>query len=238
MFQRAEGRIRVSFGFCLLTAWFGLVNGWRPLGNLLGAAAVHELGHCLALRCLGTAWKSLRIGVFGAVLETNDSRLSYGGELICVLAGPAANLLCAAVCAAVGRGRWDAAAGANLVLCIFNLLPLRPLDGGRALHLAVSCGTGGRGSHGPLGGRGDRRAAGNGCGVADGPVWRQPVAAPRGGGGLFPDSRRDIRKTGFFVKSACNPGGTVVSYSGYKGWSSAVHAPSCADVPWKNGMNT
>ena len=138
MFQRAEGRIRVSFGFCLLTAWFGLVNGWRPLGNFLGAAAVHELGHCLALRCLGTAWKSLRIGVFGAVLETNDSRLSYGGELICVLAGPAANLLCAAVCAAVGRGRWDAAAGANLVLCIFNLLPLRPLDGGRALHLAVS----------------------------------------------------------------------------------------------------
>ena len=138
MFQRAEGRIRVSFGFCLLTAWFGLVNGWRPLGNLLGAAAVHELGHCLALRCLGTAWKSLRIGVFGAVLETNDSRLSYGGELICVLAGPAANLLCAAVWAAVGRGRWDAAAGANLVLCIFNLLPLRPLDGGRALHLAVS----------------------------------------------------------------------------------------------------
>ena len=138
MFQRAEGRIRVSFGFCLLTAWFGLVNGWRPLGNLLGAAAVHELGHCLALRCLGTAWKSLRIGVFGAVLETNDSRLSYGGELICVLAGPAANLLCAAVCAAVGRGRWDAAAGANLVLCIFNLLPVRPLDGGRALELIVS----------------------------------------------------------------------------------------------------
>ena len=182
MFQRAEGRIRVSFGFCLLTAWFGLVNGWRPLGNLLGAAAVHELGHCLALRCLGTAWKSLRIGVFGAVLETNDSRLSYGGELICVLAGPAANLLCAAVCAAVGRGRWDAAAGANLVLCIFNLLPLRPLDGGRALHLAVSW------LGGPAAGEVTARWAGGATGVllgtavvwlmgrSGGSLWLLPVA--------------------------------------------------------------
>ena len=168
MFQRAEGRIRVSFGFCLLTAWFGLVNGWRPLGNLLGAAAVHELG--------------LRIGVFGAVLETNDSRLSYGGELICVLAGPAANLLCAAVCAAVGRGRWDAAAGANLVLCIFNLLPLRPLDGGRALHLAVSW------LAGPAAGEVTARWAGGATGVllgtavvwlmgrSGGSLWLLPVA--------------------------------------------------------------
>ena len=137
MFRQTEGRIRVSFGFCLLTAWFGLVNGWQPLGILLGAAAVHELGHCLALRCLGAAWTRLRISIFGAVLETDDSHLSYGGELICVLAGPVANFLCAAVCAA-GHGCWDAAAGANLVLCIFNLLPLRPLDGGRALHLAAS----------------------------------------------------------------------------------------------------
>lgn len=182
MFQRAEGRIRVSFGFCLLTAWFGLVNGWRPLGNLLGAAAVHELGHCLALRRLGTAWKCLRIGVFGAVLETDDSRLSYGSELICVLAGPAANLLCAAVCAAAGRGRWDAAAGANLVLCIFNLLPLRPLDGGRALHLAVSW------LAGPAAGEVTARWVGGAAGVllgtavvwlmgrSGGSLWLLPVA--------------------------------------------------------------
>ena len=133
-----EERIQVSGGFWLVTAWFGLANGWRLLGTILGAAAIHELGHCLLLRCLGVSWSRLRLGVLGAVLEADQGHLSYGGELLCVLAGPGANLLCALLLAALGQGRWDVATGANLVLCVFNLLPLRPLDGGRALHLAVS----------------------------------------------------------------------------------------------------
>ena len=54
-----------------------------------------------------------------------------------MLAGPGANLLTALVLAAAGEAFW-AAAGGNLVLCLFNLLPLRPLDGGRALELAVT----------------------------------------------------------------------------------------------------
>ena len=128
----------MSGGFCLVTAWFGIVNGWRLLGIVLGASAVHELGHCLALRCLGASCGRLRLGALGAVLETGGWRLSYGRELACVLAGPGANLLCALLLAVAGRGNWAVIAGANLVLCVFNLLPLRPLDGGHALYLAVS----------------------------------------------------------------------------------------------------
>ena len=138
MSLRHERPLRVSGGFWLVTAWFGLANGWRLLGTILGAAAVHELGHCLALRCLGASCGRLRLGVLGAVLEADRGHLSYGGELLCVLAGPGANLLCALLLAAAGQGCWDVATGANLVLCVFNLLPLRPLDGGKALHLAVS----------------------------------------------------------------------------------------------------
>lgn len=138
MFPGRKKQIRISGGFWLLTAWFGLVNGWRLLGIVLGASAVHELGHCLALRCMGTGWSGLRLGVFGAVLEMDGRRLSYGGEIICVLMGPAANLLCALLLIRMGGKAWDVMAGANLVLCAFNLLPLRPLDGGRALYLAVS----------------------------------------------------------------------------------------------------
>ena len=121
-----------------MTAWFGLANGWRLLWIILGAAAIHELGHFLTLRRLGAASARLRLGVLGAVLETDRRQLSYGGELLCVLAGPGANLMCALLLSAAGRGRWATEAGANLVLCVFNLLPLRPLDGGRALHLTVS----------------------------------------------------------------------------------------------------
>ncbi len=122
----------------LLAAWFVLANGWEPLATVLGAAAVHELGHWAVLRALGAEVTGFRLNVLGAVLETDSRRLSYGGELAAVLAGPAGNLLAALVLTALGKGRWPAAVGGNLVLCAFNLLPVRPLDGGRALYLLAS----------------------------------------------------------------------------------------------------
>lgn len=135
MWRRCEKRVSVSPGFCLLIVWFALDNGWGLLGTVLGAAALHELGHCLALALLGAPISGLRIGVFGAELTARRRELSYPGELAAVLAGPGANLLCAALLAALGGTRWAVFTGANLVLCAFNLLPVRPLDGGRALEL-------------------------------------------------------------------------------------------------------
>lgn len=102
---------------------------------MLGAAALHELGHCLALKLLGAPASKLRIGVLGAELTAEQKGLSYPGELAAVLAGPGANLLCAALLTALVGTRWAVFTGANLVLCVFNLLPVRPLDGGRALEL-------------------------------------------------------------------------------------------------------
>lgn len=128
--------IRVSGGFVLLAAWFILANGWEPLATVLGAAAVHELGHWVTLRLLGAEVTGFSLSALGAVLETDSRRLSYGGELAAVLAGPAANLLSALALPALGGG--PAAVGANLVLCVFNLLPVRPLDGGRAVYLLAS----------------------------------------------------------------------------------------------------
>ena len=128
----------MSPGFCLLAAWFAAANGWRLLATVLGASAVHELGHCLALRLLGARITGLRVGLLGAVLETDSGRLSYGGELLAVLAGPAANLLSAVLLAALGGTRWAVPVGAHLVLCAFNLLPVWPLDGGRALYLLAA----------------------------------------------------------------------------------------------------
>lgn len=137
MSPRSERSVRVSGGFCLLVLWFAVVNGWELLAIVLGAAAIHELGHYLVLRSLGAGIKGLRLSVFGAVLETDSTRMSYRGELAAVLSGPAANLLCVLLLAPMG-GRWTVFLGANLVLCMFNLLPVRPLDGGKALGLLVS----------------------------------------------------------------------------------------------------
>lgn len=130
-----KGQIHVSAGVCLLLGWFVLVNGWRLAGLVLSAAALHELGHYVVLRLLGVRISALRISVFGAEMTAGGDALSYAGELAAVLAGPAMNLLAGVALAKAG---YLAAAGAHLVLCAFNLLPVRPLDGGRALYLLVS----------------------------------------------------------------------------------------------------
>ena len=130
-----EGPFRVSPGFCLFVTWFAAVNGWHLTTVILGAAAVHELGHWAVLKVLGVRILGLRISALGAVLAVDRRGLSYGKELAAVLAGPAANLLSTAVLARMGL---ETAAGVHMVLGAFNLLPIRPLDGGRALYLGAS----------------------------------------------------------------------------------------------------
>ena len=109
---------------------------------VLAAAAIHEAGHWLILRLLGADITGLRVSLLGAAMEVDTSRLSYQKELSATLAGPAANLLCAMVLALADSEQWVVFIGANVVLCLFNLLPIRLLDGGRALYLLVKWMTG------------------------------------------------------------------------------------------------
>lgn len=118
----------------MLLGWFALANGWRLLVVVLGAAALHEAGHALVLRILGIPIAQIRLGICGAEMTYDGRLLSYGGELLAVLAGPGVNFLCGAALSAAGL---PAAAGAHWLLGGFNLLPVRPLDGGRAMHLVL-----------------------------------------------------------------------------------------------------
>ena len=132
-----KGRLQISPGFCLLAAWFGTVNGYWLLVTVLAAALIHEAGHWLALKAAGAEVLSLRMGVLGMVMETDSRRLSYGRELAVLLAGPGVNLLCACLLTLLAEGG-ETAVGAHLILGAFNLLPVCPLDGGRALYLLAA----------------------------------------------------------------------------------------------------
>ena len=73
---------------------------------------------------------------------TLDQRhpLTYAGELTSILAGPGASLLLALMVLRLWAGREDVWFLAGLSLCLgwFNLLPVWPLDGGRALVLILT----------------------------------------------------------------------------------------------------
>lgn len=131
----------MSASFWLLILAAAIVSPAQVVVSVLLAAALHECGHLAALRFFHVPVEGLRLTALGAVLYADGARrLSYGRELLVTLAGPAANLLCALPAGAFARN-WEALyvfAGANVVLCAYNLLPIRPLDGGRALYLAAA----------------------------------------------------------------------------------------------------
>jgi len=122
----------------LVTLWFAAVNGWRLLTVVLAAAAIHEMGHYFVLRAYHAPVLEVRMGLLGMVMKTDTRYLSYGKELLAVLAGPGANLLCAQVLSCLDCYDLTTFIGANVSLALFNLIPLRHLDGGKILYLLAT----------------------------------------------------------------------------------------------------
>lgn len=124
------GTIRIEASACLWWAFLLLVLPLRWVLGAFTAAAFHEFCHYLAIRASGGEVKGILIRPAGTVMQTTD--LSSGRELVCALAGPLGGLLLLLF------ARWIPwAALCALVQSSFNLLPIYPLDGGRALQCAV-----------------------------------------------------------------------------------------------------
>ena len=134
-----RGRVEVSPGFLLLAAWLNYADDQGVLPGILLSCALHELGHLAVLSLLNVPVKRIRVTTVGAEICVQVG-MSYWGELLVVLAGPAVNFLLAALLCRVPGG--ETLAGMNLVLGCFNLLPVGRLDGGRALKCLLALAAG------------------------------------------------------------------------------------------------
>jgi Zn-dependent protease len=99
---------------------------------------VHELGHVIALRREGIkASAPMFIPFMGAVISARSLGDNALAEARVGLAGPILGSIGSAACIVIwqvtGHDYWRALAFTGLFLNLFNLLPVVPLDGGRAM---------------------------------------------------------------------------------------------------------
>lgn len=124
--------VNVTPGFLLLVGILLYLDqkvGFLAWGVL--ASVSHELGHILASRRFGGRVEVLSLTVTGAELRFSyPAVLSYGAESLIALAGPAVNLLIGALSLCF---RFHLLAMTSIVIGLFNLIPILPLDGGRIL---------------------------------------------------------------------------------------------------------
>jgi Zn-dependent protease len=132
-------KLFASTGTILVSlAAYALFWGWSFAAGFIALLFVHEMGHVIALRREGIkASGPMFIPFLGAVIASRSLGNSALAEARVGLAGPILGSVGAAACIliwhATGNDLWRALAFTGFFLNLFNLLPVVPLDGGRAM---------------------------------------------------------------------------------------------------------
>lgn len=107
------------------------------------AAVLHETGHLIFMKCFDSFPKKIKISLFDiAIIDSNKYNRSLNKELLITLGGVMMNLISALICFGLYlvfryNFLWILT-GANILLLVYNLLPVDTLDGGQALYLILS----------------------------------------------------------------------------------------------------
>ena len=134
-----KAKLLTTSGTMLVSvAAYALIWGWRFAFGFVALLFVHELGHYIQLRREGVKPSGmLFIPFLGAVVGARSLGGSALAEARVGLAGPVLGSLAAAallpIAAATDDDFWRALAFTGFFLNLFNLAPVVPLDGGRAM---------------------------------------------------------------------------------------------------------
>jgi len=117
---------------------YSLIWGWQFALGFVLLLLLHEMGHVIQLRREGIpASAPMFIPFLGAVIAAKSMGEDAAAEARVGLAGPVlgslATLVPLGIWLATGEEFWQALAFVGFFLNLFNLLPVLPLDGGRAM---------------------------------------------------------------------------------------------------------
>ncbi|HZH98599.1 MAG TPA: site-2 protease family protein [Fimbriimonadaceae bacterium] len=153
--------IRIHFTFILFLAWIWILSTdarTRVLVWLIPAiflcVLLHELGHALTARKFGVRTRDITLYPIGGVAMLQGRRPKPIEEFWIAIAGPAVNVVIAAVLLPAvigstggvpklslslqGLSFVEGLFMANVILPLFNMIPAFPMDGGRVLRAVLA----------------------------------------------------------------------------------------------------
>lgn len=130
--------LSTSISMLVSIAAYALIWGWKFATVFVALLLIHEMGHVIQLRREGIkASAPMFIPFMGAVIAAKSLGDNATAEARVGLAGPILGSIGAAallpLAAATGSDFWWALAFTGFFLNLFNLVPVLPLDGGRAM---------------------------------------------------------------------------------------------------------
>ena len=129
-------KIKIGASLIFLILFSVLTNKTVLIVNYILALSLHELAHLWVATKLGYSLKIIKFDLLGLSVELNE-KIDDKDSFKINVAGPVFNLLLCVVCMA---SYWlfpnsfyylNTFCFANLMLAVFNLLPVYPLDGGK-----------------------------------------------------------------------------------------------------------
>lgn len=132
--------------FFVIIMLASLVTGhFIELITLFAIVFIHECGHAAAAALLGCRVVSIQMLPFGGVAVIEDGgKLTAWREIVIALAGPLQNILMVGVVLLLQYMQFgdpiflSYIIQGNLLIALFNLLPILPLDGGKIVQALVS----------------------------------------------------------------------------------------------------
>jgi Zn-dependent protease/CBS domain-containing protein len=162
-FYGTEVRIHLTFFLLLLWFWVSYyhqggtaaaVEGTLFIIALFACVVAHEFGHALTARIFGIRTPDITLLPIGGVARLERMPEKPSQEILVAVAGPAVNVVIAAVLILIIGGRANLGAlenidsskidfvtrlaAVNLFLVLFNMIPAFPMDGGRVLRAILA----------------------------------------------------------------------------------------------------
>lgn len=134
LFKIKNVYISISVYFFLMIIWIVMSNRINEFVYCLSALFLHEMGHIFLILLLKEKISIFYIIPFGFSCRLkNQSKIEIDKMLKIILAGPVTSFIVAGFCFL-----WTKEfAVTNLIIGVFNLIPLGNLDGGRIFRILM-----------------------------------------------------------------------------------------------------